>query len=258
MRGLILLVGLVALEPGLMRIHVVDAAHAGGELCAHHMKFEPMGFVEHVLVFDNTPNEEDFPALEKRDFVRFGDRPAHSNVEANVLERDSRRSAFNPGEIVKRDIFGHVDFDITFSGQIMGGSLPIISELNMSDKGESALLKRVNSSFSTVETNVGAQLPLGCIVGAFYKIFGRNVERDGCDNETDRKGRNNDGAKGSKEFIAGFYVTDKSFPVVVFFLILGPALGLLLGAFVSGWLGGGVLFGWFGLVLFLMTLGIWF
>jgi hypothetical protein len=94
--------------------------------------------------------------------------------------------------------------------------------------------------------------------GGIRDLFARPKKKTGSDCQDEREGGNNDSAKCGKKFVAGFDVAGKSFPIVVLFLIAGPAIGLVLCAFVSWWLGCGILFGWLGLVLFLLTLGVWF
>ena len=119
--------------------------------------------------------------------------------------------------------------------------------------------------------NISPELAFSCLVGQFdglrcglcgffcglgNLLAGPKQERG---SERQKNGETGDynRANGDKKFVTSFNVADKTFPVVALFLILGPALGLMLAVFVSGWLGGGVLFGWLGLVLVLITLGVW-
>ncbi len=114
------------------------------------------------------------------------------------------------------------------------------------------------SKLSSIKEDMSAQLPFGGLFGGIYKISCSKKQKASCNSQNDSEGGNYESPERGEELVSRFNVADKSFPIVALFLIFGPALGLLLSIFVWWWLSVGVLVGWFGLVLFLMTLAIWF
>lgn len=228
-------------------------------------KFEETWMVKDISVFDTTPNKVTVCVADHRlllnSVIRHGGgqgkisawldcRPAGGFLSFLPWRGTSRQSSkLQPTSSVVgwsgTEVF---DFKPRFNASFIGLNYP-----------------------AAFETNISPQLSLGCSIGqlncsfsglcgflcSLSNLFARPKQQGSRDGQDHGEGSNYDGASSDKKLVVNLHVADKSFPIVIGFLFLGPALGLLLGVTVSWLVGLIVGGGWFFLVVFLMTRGAW-
>src|SRR5207253_1953072 len=99
----------------------------------------------------------------------------------------------------------------------------------------------VQNNSSSIDVDVSPQLPFGGFLGPSHEISSSDVKKGGGNTKNDSERRNKNSAGSGYEFFAAFYKSDKTFPIVLGFMCLGPVLGFWLMITCGIWVGGGVL-----------------
>jgi hypothetical protein len=204
------LVGFVAVT---MWAHGETTASPHGHVTTHQSKGEVMPLIERVFVLDATPKKENLLALEERVFVFLGDWPSNVDVKANIFKRNARHAGWQSGKVVKRNILRNINFDVRFDGQIVGRSLPVVSQFGMGNERVTTIFIGVDGAFGAVETDIGTELPLSRIIGSRYKVFSRDVESESRNCETGGKGGHDECAEGGEKFVPAFNVVNEPPPM---------------------------------------------
>jgi hypothetical protein len=200
-----------------MYAHDVNVRGANHHLPAHQPKSEIVGLLENVAVMDGAPGKDIFSPVANRDHVGLRDSPSHIDLHASIPKSNIGTgrllmSVFLVKWIGSRDI----DCSVGFNRQIVCWRLPEVTQLSMSNEGEAAPLKGVNSGFVTKDADICPQLLLGCVVCAFYKVSSRDVKKPGSESQNDRESGDENRTDGSDYFFVFFYL----------FLIFCPAAAL--------------------------------
>jgi hypothetical protein len=104
--------------------------------------------------------------------------------------------------------------------------------------------------------DISTQFSRSSLLGASYEIAGGVVNKISGQGEEAGDKHQEDRTKGGYQLIASLYKSDKTFPIVLGFLCLGPIIGLLFVVAGYFWGGCGVLMGWLLLFLYLLS-GAW-